>query len=79
LAVDSQNLLPDRQKVSHYITAFYEYNIFTFTLEILLAVICTDPGSEVLSFKSLFLHIESKRVYLKATVVRIYGQELFPC
>jgi hypothetical protein len=51
LAVDSQNLLPDRQKVSPYITAFYKYSIFTFTLEILLAVICTDPGSKVLSFK----------------------------
>jgi hypothetical protein len=50
LVVDSQNLLPDRQKVSPYITAFYQYSIFTFTLEILLAVICTDPGSEVLSF-----------------------------
>jgi hypothetical protein len=79
LAVDSQDLLPDRQKVSPYITAFYEYNIFTFTLEILLAVICTDPGSEVLSFMSSFLHFEPKHVYLKATVVRIYGQELFPC
>jgi hypothetical protein len=31
-AVGSQNLLPDRQKVSTYISAFYEYNIFTFTL-----------------------------------------------
>jgi hypothetical protein len=79
LAIDSQNLLPDRQKVSPYITAFYKYSIFTFTLEILLAVICTDPGSEVLSFTSSFLHIEPKHVYLKSTVVRIYGQELFPC
>jgi hypothetical protein len=79
LAVDSQNLLPDRQKVSPHITVFYKYSIFTFTMEILLAVICTDPGSEVLSFKSSFLHIEPKHVYLKAAVLRIYGQELFPC
>jgi hypothetical protein len=45
----------------------------------LVAIIRTYPGSEVLSFKSSFIHIELKHVYLKETVVRGYGQELFSC
>jgi hypothetical protein len=73
VAVGSQNLLPDRQKVSTYISAFYEYKIFTITLAILLAVICTYPGIKVLSFKALFIHIELKHVYLKEAVERGYG------
>jgi hypothetical protein len=50
--------------------AFYENNLFTFTLAILLAVICTYPAREVLSFKSLFLHIELKHGVLKEAVER---------
>jgi hypothetical protein len=72
-AVGSQNLLPDRQKVSTYISAFYEYKTFTIILAILLAVICTYPGIKVLSFSALFLHIELKHVYLKEAEVRGYG------
>jgi hypothetical protein len=71
--------MPDKQKVSTYISAFYEYKIFTITLARLLAVICTYPGITVLSFKALFLHIELKYVYLKEAVVRGYGEELFSC
>jgi hypothetical protein len=72
VAVGGQNLLPDRQKVSTYISAFYEYKIFIITLAILLAVISTYPGIKVLSFKAIFLHIELKHVYLKEAVVRGY-------
>jgi hypothetical protein len=73
VAEGNQNLLPDRQKVSTYISAFYEYKIFAITLAILLAFICTYPGIKVLSFKALFIHIELKHVYLKEAVVRGYG------
>jgi hypothetical protein len=73
VAVGNQNLLPDRQKVSTFISAFYEYKIFTITLAILLAVICTYPCIKVLSFKALFPHIEMKHVYLKEAEVRGYG------
>jgi sensor domain CHASE-containing protein len=74
VAVGSQNLLPNRQKVSTYISIFYKYKILTITLAILLAVICTYPGIKVLSIKALFLHIELKHVNLKEAVVtkRIY-------
>jgi hypothetical protein len=72
-AVGSHNLLPDRQKVSTYISALYKYKIFTITLAIVLAVICTHPGIKALSFKALFLHIELKHVYLKEAVERGYG------
>jgi hypothetical protein len=73
VAGGSQNFLPDRLKVSTYISAFYKYKIFTITLAILLAVICTYHGIKVLSFKTLLLHIELKHVYLKEAVVRGYG------
>jgi hypothetical protein len=77
--VGSQNLLLDRQKVSTYISACNADKIFTITLAILLAVICTYPANKVLSFKALFLHVELKHVYLKEAVLRGYGKELFSC
>jgi hypothetical protein len=72
---------PARQAESkhlQYISAFYEYNIFTFTLATLLAVIFTYPGSEVLSFKSSFLYIELKHVYLKEAEVGRRAKNCFP-
>jgi hypothetical protein len=56
----------------HLYLSIYEYKIFTITLAILLAVICTHPDIKVLSFKALFFHIELKHVYLKEAVVRGY-------